>query len=145
MKLIREGDLVLSFTETGAEPSFFLVDPKEKPGADPETFDVYVGSTGKNLSIYGKELNVNKGGPGFAMTLYADYKYKAFGVIRKEIASRFVQRFKSERKAARVIQAHWRRCIADPSYTMCKRRLMHWEFSQIEVIIENLGASPRHE
>jgi hypothetical protein len=36
-----------------------------------------------------------------------------------------------EQISARIIQRHWRRCIVDPTYVMCYRRLMN-EYNEIK-------------
>lgn len=46
---------------------------------------------------------------------------------------KFVSRYLTFREnvGARIIQKHWRRCIVDPSYHVCKKRLLN-EFNQLQ-------------
>lgn len=62
-------------------------------------------------------------------------------MVLSERMQRFVRRmqgctyvtykdYEQQHHAVMIIQKHWRRCISDPAYSVCKNRLMN-EFNEI--------------
>lgn len=121
-RLIRSGDFVASRATHEATELASLLE------VDAAAALCAFGRDGNDLMIFGRQTNESRGGPDYIAALYADSRYAHIYVFRRGWAKLFAERFRRRRAAAARIQRAWRRCACDPSYAVCKARLLReWE------------------
>lgn len=70
--------------------------------------------------------------PTICSSKFLDCSHKPRDVEFQMHYQHFRARNFAKKRCARIIQRMWRECICNPNYMMCKRRLILWEFPDLQ-------------